>query len=185
MANATSTPPAMRAKLLALAREAIVKADDPVAIAKLAEHDVIEGEGGVFVSVYVDEDLRGCIGNLTGVDLQEGIIGNAIHAAYDDSRFAPIQPHEFKRMKVHINLLTAPEPLAYSEQGDLMRKIAGLGVILRRGGHEATFLPSVWEQLPEPAEFLSHLCQKAGLSSDDWKRPGLHVQVYASEEFSE
>jgi len=175
----------LHTQMLILARRAIESAGNTRVIHELSTQSIIHREGGVFVSVHVDGELRGCIGNLSGVDIHTGIINNALHAAYHDSRFTPIQSAEWKRMKIDINLLSEPKPLLFKDSNDLIKKIKGMGVILGRGYHQATYLPSVWEQLPEPVDFLENLCMKAGLSPDDWKNPGLTVQVYTSEEFSE
>ncbi|MFH1174306.1 MAG: AmmeMemoRadiSam system protein A [archaeon] len=171
--------------MLDLARRAIMAYPNNEQLRLLYQERHDFGRGGVFVSVYVDNDLRGCIGNLEPLSLQEGIIENAIHAAYHDTRFSPITKKELPSMNVHINLLTEPKPYAYKTTKELLERIKGEGVIIERRGRRATFLPSVWEQLPLSEEFLSHLCMKAGLPAQDWKEKGLSVMLYQSEEFSE
>ena len=171
--------------MLKLARDTITHVEDHAALDELRKRPIVKMESGVFVSVYVQDDLRGCIGNLDSRDVHESIIRNALYAAYHDSRFPPIRPDEYSSMKVHVNILTKPSPLIYKNADDLVGKIKNKGITIHRGNHEATFLPSVWEQLPVPEEFLGHLCMKAGLPPGDWKQPGLSVEYYESEEFSE
>jgi AmmeMemoRadiSam system protein A len=172
-------------EMLKLARDAIESVTDKFKLAKLSEKKLFSKRCGVFVSVYVDNDLRGCIGNLEAIDLHEGIIKYAVFAAYHDSRFEPINSREFSRMKVHINLLSEPKKLPFKDEKELFGLIKGRGLILEKGWSKATFLPSVWEQLPEPKEFLSHLCMKAGLEANEWKRDKMAFFTYDSEEFSE
>lgn len=175
-----------RKKALELARAAIINADNEKELKKILENKIINGKGGVFVSVYVDDDLRGCIGNLNSVDLHRGIIKNAIMAAYYDNRFPPIQKSEFSKMKIHINILSEPKELHFADKDDLLKKLDSKhGVIIEKGFHKATFLPSVWKELPDKTEFLEHLCLKAGLSQDEWTMPGIKVYIYSSEEFCE
>jgi AMMECR1 domain-containing protein len=77
--------------------------------------------------------------------------------------------------------------LAYHDAADLLAKLVPRqdGVIIRKGNASATFLPQVWEQLPKPEAFLAHLCRKAGLPSDAWKKPGLKVSTYRVQYFHE
>jgi AmmeMemoRadiSam system protein A len=172
-------------EMLSLARKAITSRSDPGGIRRLLSESNDFGSAGVFVSVNVDGGLRGCIGNLNRVELRRGIVENAVHAAYHDTRFAPVESGEFGRMKIHINVLSEPKPLEYTDDADLMKKIRGKGVIIEKGFYKATFLPMVWEELPGPEEFLGHLCMKAGLYQDAWHGKGVKVYVYESEEFSE
>ena len=172
-----------RKMLLALAREAIM---NPENTGRLMERKIISRNAGVFVSVYVDDDLRGCIGSLEPIGLQKGIIEHALLAAYNDSRFEQIHEDEFQKMKIHINILSEPKPVGFSSPEALLKKLdKSKGYIISKGYRRATFLPSVWEQLPDKEEFLEHLCAKAGLRPDEWKAKGFNVEEYGSEEFSE
>ena len=122
-----------------------------------------------FVTLTLDHQLRGCIGSLIAHrSLLDDLIYNANAAAFDDPRFYPLSLEEFSRVKIEISLLSEPKPVLYENTDDLKSKIAvGIdGIILEKGSRKATFLPQVWEQLPTFELFFSHLCQKAGLTSE-------------------
>jgi AmmeMemoRadiSam system protein B/AmmeMemoRadiSam system protein A len=143
---------------------------------------------GTFVTLTIDKQLRGCIGNLDpGESILAGIKRNAINAAFHDPRFPPLKPAELDRVDIEVSILTEPYPLEYRDSKDLLAKLRVNvdGVILRKGSASATFLPQVWEQLPRPEEFLSHLCLKAGLSADTWRKSHLEVLTYQVQYFEE
>ena len=143
---------------------------------------------GTFVTLTIDGGLRGCIGHIVPQEsLLEGIRVNAINAAFRDPRFRPLSRKEWERVKIEISILTAPKALTYSDAEDLLDKLRpGIdGVIIKKGFHQATFLPQVWEQLPDKKEFLNHLCMKAGLEMDAWKQEKLEVSTYQVQAFEE
>jgi len=143
---------------------------------------------GTFVTLKEHGELRGCIGSLAAIDsIVEGVKRNALHAAFDDSRFRPVEKNELAAIEVEISILTEPTLLAYASAEELLRILqVGIdGVILRKGVQGATFLPQVWEQLPEPRDFLSHLCRKAGLPAEAWRSGGLEVSTYRVQYFEE
>ena len=143
---------------------------------------------GTFVTLTIDGDLRGCIGHIIPQEsLLEGVMINAVNAAFRDPRFRPLSKEELKRVKVEVSILTEPSPLSYSDSDLLLKKLRpGVdGVIIKRGGLQATFLPQVWDQLPGKEEFLTHLCLKAGLEGDAWKKGGLEVSTYQVQAFYE
>lgn len=143
---------------------------------------------GTFVTLTTNNNLRGCIGHIIPHEsLIEGIRINAINAAYEDPRFPPISKGEWDRVKVEISILTEPAPLKYSNAEDLLNKLRpGIdGLIIEKGYQSATFLPQVWDQLPEKEEFLGHLCAKAGLSVNEWKKGTLTVYTYQVQAFEE
>jgi AmmeMemoRadiSam system protein A len=143
---------------------------------------------GTFVTITIDGNLRGCIGHIIPREtLLEGIKQNAINAAFKDPRFPPLQKEEFNKIDIEISILTPPQELSYSDAEDLLKELRpGIdGVIIKKGLYEATFLPQVWDQLPEKEEFLSHLCLKAGLSVDSWKTDKLQVSTYQVQAFEE
>ncbi len=143
---------------------------------------------GTFVTLNIDGDLRGCIGNLSDSDsVKDGVRKNAINAAFYDPRFPVLSKNELKKIEIEISILSEPKPLEYKNGADLIKKLKVNvdGVILRKGQAGATFLPQVWKQLPKPEEFLSHLCMKAGLHANAWKNSGLEVLVYQVQYFEE
>ncbi len=143
---------------------------------------------GTFVTLKLDNQLRGCIGTLSGEEpVRENVKRNAINAAFHDPRFPPLREAELDRVQIEVSVLTDPRPLSYADAADLAMKLRpGIdGVIIRRGPAQATFLPQVWEQLPEPESFLGHLCMKAGLSTDAWRRGDLEVLTYQVQYFEE
>lgn len=167
-------------ELLSIARNAIIDSN------YFSDKSIVNFRAGVFVSVYVNDDLRGCIGNLNPDNVTKQIIKNARLAAFSDNRFIPISKEEFAEMKIHINLLSEPIPMHVKDEKDLLKKLNKKpGLVIRKGFHSATFLPSVWLQLPDKIDFLDHLCLKAGLSPDEWKREGMNFEEYSSFEFSE
>ncbi|NOY68903.1 MAG: AmmeMemoRadiSam system protein A [Deltaproteobacteria bacterium] len=143
---------------------------------------------GTFVTLTIGGRLRGCIGNIApDRSIADGVAGNASNAAFGDPRFAPLTPDEYKKIHIEVSLLSDPKPLLFTDGDDLLSKIrAGIdGLIIRKGIHGATFLPQVWDQLPDKRGFLGHLCQKAGLPADEWKKPGLKVHTYQVHYFKE
>ncbi len=143
---------------------------------------------GTFVTLNKDGNLRGCIGHIVPQEaLIEGIRENSINAAFRDPRFNPISREEWKDVEIEISILTEPRALEYSNVDDLLKKLRpGVdGVILKKGYFQATFLPQVWDQLPDKEEFLIHLCLKAGLDAYSWKKEKLQVMTYQVQAFEE
>jgi AmmeMemoRadiSam system protein A len=143
---------------------------------------------GTFVTLTKDGALRGCIGHIIPQEsMIDGIRENAINAAFRDPRFNPISETEWTRVQLEISILTDPSPLDYTDAVDLLNKLRpGIdGLIIKKGFNQATFLPQVWEQLPDKKEFLSRLCLKAGLDMDAWKNDKLEVLVYQVQAFEE
>jgi len=143
---------------------------------------------GCFVTLTEAGQLRGCIGNiLPAGPLYEAVMDNAQSAALRDFRFAPVTPDEVDKIHIEISVLTEPQPLAFSSPEDLLDKLQPHkdGVVLKIGLRGATFLPQVWEQLPDKVEFLSHLAQKAGGAPSDWRGKDVSVSIYHVEAFEE
>lgn len=131
-----------------------------------------------FVTLEKNHQLRGCIGMLEAVrPLAEDIAENAFSAAFKDPRFPPLDAYELDDLEIHLSLLTPAEPVSFSSERDLLAQLRpGIdGLILEEGRRRGTFLPSVWESLPEPEQFLRHLKQKAGLPSDYWSE---NIRIY-------
>ena len=143
---------------------------------------------GTFVTLKLKGNLRGCIGNLTSAEtIWDGIIRNAVNAAFHDPRFSPLTEKELDQTEIEVSILSEPCPLEYRNGEELTQKLRVNvdGVIIRKGHASATFLPQVWQQLPQPEEFLSHLCMKAGLPANAWKDPELEVLTYQVQYFEE
>ncbi len=130
-----------------------------------------------FVTLHVDAQLRGCIGTLEARRaLVEDVAHNARVAAFEDPRFSPLSLSEFGRLDIHISVLSIPEPMQFDSEEDLLRQLRPHvdGLIIEEGFQRGTFLPSVWEQLPAPREFLRNLKRKAGLPADYWSH---HIRI--------
>jgi AmmeMemoRadiSam system protein A len=143
---------------------------------------------GTFVTLTINGALRGCIGHIIPQEsLIEGVRVNAMNAAFRDPRFRPLSKPEFEKVRVEVSILTTPKPLPYADANDLLAKLRpGIdGLIIRQGYHQATFLPQVWEQLPNKKDFLTHLCLKAGLAGDVWVQDPLEVHTYQVQAFEE
>ncbi len=143
---------------------------------------------GTFVTLTINKTLRGCIGHIIPQEsLIEGIRVNAINAAFHDPRFRPLSKKEWGKVKIEVSVLTDPKPLSYQDVNDLLNKLRTDvdGVIIKFGFHQATFLPQVWEQLPDKKQFLTHLCLKAGLEGNAWEKQRLEVSTYQVQAFEE
>ena len=165
--------------LVRLARSAIAQ--------RLGEHAPappmapwLQEPGATFVTLNRENALRGCIGTLEAsrplvVDVHE----NALAAAFRDPRFKPLVADEWPSVSVEVSLLSALEPLPLGDESALLAQLRpGVdGLVLEFGHHRGTFLPQVWEQLPEPAAFLISLKRKAGLPPDFWE-PGMRLCRY-------
>lgn len=131
----------------------------------------LHAPGACFVTLEEMGELRGCIGSLIAHrPLYEDVWENAQAAAFDDPRFTPVKAAELELVSISISILTPPQPFPVQSEEDLLQQIRpGIdGLILSSGHHKATFLPAVWEDLPNPREFLRHLKVKAGLKPHDW-----------------
>ncbi|MEM5777251.1 MAG: AmmeMemoRadiSam system protein A [Candidatus Aenigmatarchaeota archaeon] len=144
-------------------------------------NDKLKKKKGVFVTLEKGDMLRGCIGNIHPVEsLYLCVIKNAVAAAFYDPRFYSLQQDELKDVKIEISILTEPKKIEYKNFDDLLKKIkvGKDGLIIKLGNRSATFLPQVWEKLPKKELFLSELCLKAGLKSDEWKKGKIEVYKY-------
>ena len=149
----------------------------------------LERQGGTFVTLKCcNKQLRGCIGNL---EAESSIISsvehNTIRAAFHDHRFSPLTSEELATVSINISILSKPQSLTYEDGKELVTLLRPHidGVVLRKGKHGATFLPQVWTQLPEPASFLEHLCQKAGLAASAWRTNHPDIYTYQVQYFEE
>ncbi|MBK8815360.1 MAG: AmmeMemoRadiSam system protein A [Methylococcaceae bacterium] len=138
-----------------------------------------------FVTLNINHRLRGCIGMLQAIrPVAEDIAENAFSAAFKDTRFPPLTSQEFNDLQIHLSILTPAEPLSFTSEQDLISQLQpGIdGLILQEGSRRGTFLPSVWESLPKPVQFLNQLKQKAGLPANYWSNT-ISVSRYRAESF--
>jgi uncharacterized protein len=142
-----------------------------------------------FVTIKIKGELRGCIGHLRAVqELHKEVIENSVAAAFFDPRFSGLRKEEVSKIHIEISVLSYPEKLFFSGKEDLLSKLSKeQGVILVSGFNGSTFLPQVWEELPDKKEFLTHLCMKAGLPSNFWETSPekLEIQTYTVEAFED
>lgn len=176
--------------LTGLARAAIAEAVGMPAVQpdiSASDRQRLSEYGASFVTLKRYGQLRGCIGTLEAArPLEKDLTRNAVAAALHDPRFLPLTAAELDEVSIDVSLLSNPKPLdVRSEAETILALRPGLdGVILSLGGQRATFLPQVWEELPDPHEFLMHLRRKAGLPTDYWD-PAIKVSIYTVEHFSE
>lgn len=181
--------------LVTLARKTITEhlgrhfpAADSAALAKLLDTEAAKERHGVFVTLTINGHLRGCIGTLSAEDsVVAGVKQHAVNAAFRDHRFSPLSLEELARVAIEVSILSEPQPLDYCGPADLLARLRpGIdGVILGAKFRSATFLPQVWAQLPEPADFLNQLCLKAGLARDTWQTSAVEIRTYQVQHFSD
>jgi uncharacterized protein len=141
----------------------------------------------VFVTLSRRARLRGCIGSIEpSGPLAEAVADSAHGAAFRDPRFAQLQREELPATRIEISVLSPMQPLAVSSREDLLSQLQPAidGLLLRDGRHRSTFLPKVWEQLPDPETFLQQLLAKAGLPDNHWS-PTLQFHRYQTHTFCE
>lgn len=143
---------------------------------------------GCFVTLTQRDRLRGCIGHIFAQEpLYAAVISNARAAALRDPRFAPVTAAEARDLRIEVSVLTEPVPLAFSSPEDLLSKLrpGRDGVVFIAGQRSSTYLPQVWEQLPDKVDFMNSLAEKAGLPANTWRRPGVRILTYQVEAFHE
>lgn len=131
----------------------------------------LRDRGATFVTLTQDGDLRGCIGTLEAHrPLVEDVKANALAAAFHDPRFPPLQAAELAYTRVEVSLLSPAETMHFTSEQDALDQLRPEvdGVIFEYGYYRSTFLPQVWEQLPDPQTFMAQLKRKAGLPYDFW-----------------
>jgi uncharacterized protein len=172
-------------KLLALARQAIASGfggDKPAH----PDDGWLNAPGATFVSLHQQGDLRGCVGNIRPVpSLFESVTRNARAAAFDDSRFQPLAEDELPRSRLEVTVLSPLERLpAKTEKEAIAQLRPGTdGVVLTYQGRNSVFIPQMWEQIPDPREFLLHLKRKSRFPTD-WQ-PGMTVDRFTAESWEE
>lgn len=180
-----------RKTLLRLARDAMERGVKGEALPPLDESSLtnpLRENGASFVTLTVHGQLRGCIGTLEPYQsLAEDVREHAVAAALEDPRFPAVSEHELSGIQIEVSRLTRPIPLEYKDAHDLLSKLCPHvdGVILRDAFQRATFLPQVWEKIPDPVDFLNNLCYKMGVDPHLWRKKHLDVLIYHVEEFHE
>lgn len=171
--NAVPTiPDDAGATLVPLARAAIAtRLGKPAATVE--KPDWLAVAGAAFITLKIGGQLRGCIGSLqphrpVGQDVE----ANALAAAFNDPRFKPLTADEFDRTSVEVSLLSPMQPMPVESEADAIARLrpGTDGLIFQYGHHRSTFLPQVWDDLPDPQTFLAHLKRKAGLPPDFWDK---------------
>ncbi|PID78264.1 MAG: AMMECR1 domain-containing protein [Deltaproteobacteria bacterium] len=178
-----------RKKLLELARNSIkskLESGKPVIYENFIRE--FNEKRGVFVTITKNNRLRGCIGNiLPEKELFKAVIDNAVFSAFEDPRFKPIDENEIEECEIEISILTVPEKIDYSHWHDIEKLITPFkdGVILDFGKVQSTFLPQVWQELPDFDDFMGHLSMKAGFQPDGWKKNKPVIKIYQADHFKE
>jgi len=189
-ADANLLEPAQRRILLALARESIehgLREGRPIPVDLSGYPPVLAERRAAFVTLHDRGALRGCIGHLQAIQpLVLDVAENAFAAAFRDPRFPPLTEPELADLAIEISVLSPPEPLTFGSEEEQLQMIepGRDGLILEAGNARGTFLPTVWESLPQPRDFLRHLKQKAGLRPDYWS-DDIRISRYRTESFSE
>lgn len=172
--------------LLPIARAAIARElGRPGTAAEDAEW--LREPGATFVTLKQRDQLRGCIGSLEARrPLIEDVKSNAVAAAFRDPRFPPLSTSELDSTRIEVSLLSAQEPIAFEDEAHALAQLRpGIdGVVFEYGYHHSTFLPQVWEDLSDPADFMAHLKHKAGLPPDFWEA-GVKLARYTVSKWSE
>jgi AmmeMemoRadiSam system protein A len=187
--DASSLSLAQRQQLLQLAREAIrheLHTRAQLEVPLSAYHSALHQKRGSFVTLNLQGQLRGCIGNLSANrPLLLDVAHNAGAAAFRDPRFKPLTADEYVGMDLHISVLSPPQPVAVDSREALVELLRpGVhGVILEQDRRRSTYLPGVWEKLPDPDDFIGELRAKAGLPRAGWSQQA-RVSIYTTEEFS-
>lgn len=148
----------------------------------------LQEKGACFITLKRGEQLRGCVGSLQATrPLIQEVCDRAAAAAVNDYRFPPVTAEELPELRIEISRLTPPKPLDYKDPEQLATLLEPYedGVVLTYNLRKATFLPQVWNQLPDPGEFLDRLCMKMGLSPGFWRTHLMKVERYSVEKFAE
>lgn len=180
-----SASSARGARLVAIARGAIHGVVAPVP-GHPWDEPWLRAPGASFVTLRLAHELRGCIGSVEPRRaLGDDVAFNAVAAACRDPRFPPVSARERDVIAVEVSVLSAREPLAVASESEALARLRpGVdGVYLEYAAASATFLPQVWESLPDPAEFLEHLRRKAGLPARFWD-PALRLSRYTVEKYA-
>ncbi len=175
-------------QLIKLAHQAISRAlDQQEAVNVDLTAAWLKQPGATFVTLTKQGNLRGCIGSLEAWrPLQDDVVHNALAAAFSDPRFAPVSLSEWPGIKVEVSLLTPPQEMHFTGEEDAIAQLRPHidGVMLEYGLNRGTFLPQVWDSLPDPHQFMRHLKLKAGLPANFWN-DGLKLSHYEVQKWTQ
>ena len=172
--------------LLNVARAAIAE-QFKITLPVNTNHPWLHDKAATFVTLMLDNKLRGCIGSLHAHRaLKKDVYENARGAAFRDPRFAALSQAEYEQVEIEVSLLTSPTPIEFTDETDALQQLSPGrdGIIFSYDNHRSTFLPQVWEQLSEPKAFLEQLKVKARLSADFW-HPDVKLERYAVKKWRE
>jgi len=190
----SASPPLLtdgqQGQLLQLARSTITASLKNEDLPKLPDDaEIFKKVLGCFVTLHKRTRLRGCIGNIfPAYPLSEAVQRNALSAAFEDRRFARVTLPEMSDIDIEISVLTEPRNLSFTDGKDLLSKLKPEvhGVVITRGRARSTYLPQVWEMLPDKQQFMTSLCVKGGMDPGAWKDAGTtRVEVYEAFVFGE
>jgi len=184
----TTINKALRETLLSVARHSILEGlqqGQPMPVQIDDYPPQLQQLRASFVTLNIGGQLRGCIGTLEAHQpLVLDVAHNAFAAAFKDPRFLPLSQPEYEQLEIHISILNPAEEMTFSSEQELIGQLRpGIdGLIMQEGQQRGTFLPSVWQQLPEPKQFIQHLKHKTGLPADYWS-PDLRIWRYTTTSF--
>ena len=179
--------------LLSLARRtlnAAVAGEEPPRVDEAQLGAKLKAEKGCFVTLNKAGELRGCIGYIfPNGPLYKSVMANAVNAALRDRRFRPVRMSELTEIDIEISVLTVPQPLAFQSFDDLLGKLRKDvdGVVFRAGSKQSTYLPTVWEKIPDKKAFMMALSRKANLPlpEESWTLDVVTILTYQAEVFGE
>jgi AmmeMemoRadiSam system protein A len=180
-----------RSFLLGLARGALTSAALGCSLPQVSAEELganLTATRACFVTLTIAGKLRGCIGHvIPQAPLYQAVMDCAQGAGRRDPRFPPVGPGEVALVRIEISVLTEPRELTFTDPDNLLEQLepSRHGVVLRSGSRMVTFLPQVWEQIPERDRFLERLSEKAGCNASLWREPGTTISVYCVESFEE
>ena len=178
--------------LLKIARRAIQKYFQDEGVFQVEKDELpqfLKEKKGTFVTLWKNNELRGCIGNLESEKpIYQSVIDNCLASALLDPRFTALKSDELNDIKIEISILSELKKLPnFTDYNSFLKYLNKYkpGLLIKKGTYQATFLPQVWEDLNSAELFISHLCEKAGLEKDEWKKMDLEIYQYSAEAFKE
>lgn len=180
----------MGTELLRLARGSIEHGlvhREPLPVNYSELHPALTDPAATFTTLRVSGQLRGCCGNLVATDpLALDVARSAFRAAFRDPRFDPVGRHELGVIRLEVSVLSPLEPMPVSDEADLLERLTpGIdGLVILADGRRATFLPKVWEMLPDPQQFLAALKAKCGVAENYWSEQ-IEFQRYRTTSYAE